>query len=245
MQCKLNGELNMSYTNVTHSIFKPAESYVKENMDSSNLSTKAAHLGLAALSFLTTSADSVIGLGAGFGTMLTYGKSMTVYKFSIYHLGSSKAVLLLPYKHLMEMINPEAKFSARVSQEATPFMRYLGSLVEDKLPMITADGNGFISDLFVEPLKDIARTCYSSDNFLKRHVASRLTYALLAISCIVTRAVDGIIGVPAGLLSLVTGGKYESLNNLAYRSLQAPAIINDLTYCAIKVLNPFTGTKAA
>ncbi len=235
----------MSYVSLTHSIIKPAESYIKEHMDSSNLSTKAAHLGLAALSFLTTSADSLIGMGAGFGTLLTYGKSKTVYKFSIYHLGSSKVVLLLPYKQLMEMINPEAKFPARVSKNATPFTKYLGSLAEHQLPMITADGNGFVSDLFIEPIKDIARTCYNSDNFLKRHVASRLTYALLAISCIVTRVVDGIIGVPAGLLSLITGGSFESLNNLAFRALQAPAIIEDLTYCSIKILNPFTGTKSA
>lgn len=111
--------------------------------------------------------------------------------------------------------------------------------------MISGDGDGFLSDLVINPLKDIARSCYNSDNFLKRHVASRLTYALLAVSCLVTRAVDGIIGIPAAGLSILTGGKFESLNNLAYRTLQAPGIINDLFYCTIKFINPWTRTSKA
>ena len=37
-----------------------------------------------------------------------------------------------------------------------------------------------------------------------------------------TRVADGIIGIPATALSILTAGKFESLNNLAYRSLQAP-----------------------
>jgi hypothetical protein len=97
--------------------------------------------------------------------------------------------------------------------------------------------------LVINSLKALARSCYKSDNFLKRHVASRLTYALLAVSCLATRVADGAIGVAAAGLSVLTGGNFESLNNLAYRTLQAPGIINDLFYCTIKFINPWTGTS--
>ncbi len=112
-------------------------------------------------------------------------------------------------------------------------------------PLIGIGGNGFITHFVTDALKNIARDCYRSENLLIQHVASRLTYAVLAISSLVTRAVDGVIGIPAAGLAILTFGKIESLNNLAYRSLQTPGIVEDLFYCTIKIINPWTGTAQA
>lgn len=177
---------------------------------------RGAHLLLTPASFITSAVDTIIGLGAGLGAICTLGKNKQTFKVACNHLSSSDKLFVRPYVNFLKTINPEAK--------------------------ISGDGDGFLSDLVINPLKNIARRCYNSDNFLKRHIASRLTYALLAVSCLVTRAVDGIIGIPAAGLSILTGGKFESLNNLAYRTLQAPGIINDLFYCTIKFINPWTGT---
>ena len=55
------------------------------------------------------------------------------------------------------------------------------------------------------------------------------------------RVVDAIIGVFAGLASLITLGKIGSINNLAHRALQFPGLVKDLFYCGTKFINPWTG----
>lgn len=234
----------MSYTNVTYASTKPAEHYVASSWVQSDETTflkkhvlaRGAHLLLTPASFITSAVDTIIGLGAGIGAICTLGKHQSTVKVAFNHLSGSNKLFVRPYVNFLQTINPEAKFSGDAANQ--PF-----GLA--KQAMISGDGDGFLSDLVINPLKNIARSCYNSDNFLKRHVASRLTYALLAVACLVTRAVDGIIGIPAAGLSILTGGKFESLNNLAYRTLQAPGIINDLFYCTIKFINPWTGTSNA
>ena len=239
----------MSYSNVTYATTKPAEHYVDRNWVQSDETTflkkhvlaRGAHLLLTPASFITSAVDTIIGLGAGIGAICTLGKHRQTFKVASNHLSSSNKLFVRPYVNFLQTINPEAKFSGDAANQ--PYIvRYLGLA---KQATISGDGDGFLSDLVINPLKDTARTCYNSDNFLKRHVASRLTYAVLAVSSLVTRAVDGIIGIPAAGLSVLTGGKFESLNNLAYRTLQAPGIINDLFYCTIKFINPWTGTSNA
>lgn len=242
----------MSYTNVTYASTKPAEHYVDSNWVESDKTTflkkhvlaRGAHLLLAPASFITSAVDTIIGLGAGIGAICTLGKHQPTIKAAFNHLSSSNKLVVRPYVNILQTINPKAKFSGDLANQ--PYVvRYLAQCTDYKPPMISGDGDGFISDIVINSLKNVARACYNSDNFLKRHVASRLTYALLAVSCLVTRAIDGIIGIPAAGLSILTGGKFESLNNLAYRTLQAPGIINDLFYCTIKFINPWTGTSKA
>jgi len=249
----------MSYTNITYASTTPLENYVNNNWVYSPGTTfikkdvlaRGAHFVLAPSFFITCAVDTIIGLGVGIGAFCTLGKHKPICEIAYAHLYSSNMLFVRPYVNLLQTINPEAKLADRSNFKGNIpfFINYHGEtklcITNNKPPMITADGTGYLSDLIINPLKDIGRSCYNSNNFLKRHVASRLTYALLAVSCLITRAVDGVIGVVAASLSILTGGKFESLNNLAYRTLQAPGIINDLFYCTIKFINPWTGTSKA
>jgi len=223
----------MAYLNTSYAYLKSAEEYVEDNWvysDSPSFSKKhllarGAYFFLAPASLITSAIDTIVGLGAGIGTICTAGRYPQPYKFAMNHLSSSNKLFSHLYLNFLRAINPEA-----------PFMED-----GDNPPRISINGDGFLSDLVISPLRKTARSCYNSNNFLKRHVASRLTYAVLALSCLVTRAVDGVIGIVAASLSILRCGKIESLNHLAYRALQAPGIINDLFYCIIKCINPWTG----
>lgn len=98
------------------------------------------------------------------------------------------------------MLNPKADFPCAPEEEAPqPYLiRYIRgkrhSSPAATTPLIDFKGNGFLTNPVYTSLREAASSCYNSKNFLKRHVASRLTYVVLAVACVVTRAVDGIIG---------------------------------------------------
>ena len=239
----------MSYSciNVTDVTVRSAEFYIRTNWiqsEDTNLLKKhvlarGAHLLLIPTSFITVAVDTIIGLGAGMKAIFTLGKDEQTFRVAYKQLTSSNKLFAKPYCHFLLTINPEAKFSGSAANQLF-IANQLGLATQ---ATIHADGNGFLSNLMIDEIKKTTRACYNSDNLLKQHVASRLTFALLAVSCLVARAVDGIIGIPAAGLCILTGGKFESLNNLAYRTLQAPGIINDLFYCIIKFINPWTGVR--
>ena len=239
----------MTYYNITTSTVKLAESYVRSNWVKSDeknflknhIFARCAYLILAPASIITSAVDTIIGLGAAVGTICTFGKHTPTYNIAYKHISFSRNLIVGPYVNILRTINPKAKFTRNLEDECYA-KRHFGTKPDYTPPLVSVDGDGFTSNLVKDPLKNKARSCYNSDNFLKRHISSRLTYALLAVSCIVTRAVDGIIGIPAAALSILTGGKFKTLNNLTFRALQAPAIIDDLFYCTIKFINPWTGT---
>jgi hypothetical protein len=222
----------MSYINIHKELTEPAANYIETNWILSHKTTflkkqvlaRGAYFCLTPAAFITHAIDTIIGLGIGLGALCTLGIHKPTVKMAINHLSDSKQLFANTYINFLKFINPGAYADLNSSQE----------------PTISAEGNGFLSDFVDKPLRDLARDCRNSDNILKRHITSRLTYALLAISCLVTRAIDGIIGIPAAALSILTLGKFESLNNLAYRTLQAPGIIRDLFICTIKFINPWT-----
>ncbi|MCB1117705.1 MAG: hypothetical protein KDK50_03880, partial [Chlamydiia bacterium] len=199
-------------------------------------------LALAPCCAIVSIADTVLGIGASLATISTLGMHRPTCRFALCHLDSFRIIIAQPYINLLKSINPEVKLTSNTFSN-NAHTRYLQSLVADKYPKIGASGDGFITDFAHESLKDVARYFYNSDGFFKRHIATRLTYVLLAISSVITRIADGIIGVIAAPLSFITFGKVESINNLAYRALQTPGIIGDIFYCGIKFINPWAGTR--
>lgn len=141
-------------------------------------------------------------------------------KFTFDHLENSSMLVRLPYDLLLRTINPNAEFP----RLATVNRGY--------------QGQGFLTAFVKTPLREFAQNQHTSSNWFNRNVVSRLTYALLIPACIITRVADAIIAAVAIPLSLITGGAFGSLNNLAARTSEAPALIFDLVYCVLKIINP-------
>lgn len=232
----------MFYINITHTAIRPTERYIhnnwvnskKTNFFKKHVLARVTHFTLVPASLIISALDAIIGLGAGMAAICTLGKHEKIFHFASSHLRSSSEIIARPYINLLQTLNPKVDLSSNISVFENP-----------KYPIIGAGDNGFITHFISKFLENIASRCYNSENFVIRHVVSRLTYPLLAISCLVTRVVDGIIGIGVAPLSLLTGGKFESLNNLAYRALQVPGIIDDLFYCTIMCINPWAGTSKA
>lgn len=198
-----------------------------------HVGTRAAYLTLAPTSFITTTVDTVVGIGAGIGSVLTLGLCEQLDEFAFHQLHLSNNILTRPYEALLRTVNPKAAIYDGILSRTRA-----GKLL--KQPSIKLQGKGFVTDPVFKKLSAFAKKCASSEDCLKQHVVSRLTYALLAISLLVTRAVDGILAIPAVAASFLTLGTYESVNNLAFRTLQATGIVHDLFHCTIKVINPWT-----
>lgn len=210
----------MDYFNVSRTILNPINTSLRKNWVNSNQANafekqflaRGAYLGLAPLSFVTHVIDTVIGIGSGAGAIVTGGTQEAVNVFASNHLCASKSLLAIPYIYLLKAIN--------VTADVNP------------------TGDGIVADFVIDSLKDIANDCLRSDNIFTRHVTSRLSYAVLAISALVARTVDGVIGVIAALFSFFTVGRYEFFNSLAMNGLGATGIINDLFCCTIRFINP-------
>jgi hypothetical protein len=172
---------------------------------------RGAHLLLAPASLITTAIDTIAGLGAAIGAILTLGQSRKIFDVAAALLNESNFLLSYPYQNFLQAINPDADFG---------------------------DIDAYIVSNAISPIEDFAKKCAKSENFLQRHVASRLTYALAALACLVTRAVDGVISIPIVAASVITLGNFTLINHLACNTLKAPGIIVDLVYCAVYVLNP-------
>lgn len=240
----------MPYQNLTHSLVKPAEHYISQNWAHSedanvfqkHVLARGGYLLLSPCYAITSALDTIMGIGSGIGAIATGGTHWTTYKFSMLHLDSSRRIVVYPFASLLGTLNPQAKFSNSLRYMSRRTQLAANITGKSYEAFITGSGDGFIADAVSEPLKNVARRCYNSDNPFTHHVASRLTYLILIISSVVTRAIDEIIGIIAGTFSLLTLGKVESINNLAYRALQAPGIVKDLFYCTTKFINPWAGT---
>ena len=183
---------------------------------------RMGYLGLVPLSAITCVLDVIIGLGASVAAIVTLGTKKQVFQRAMTHLSQGKgSVLALPFFNLLKTINPNAQFSSRTT--------------------IGRRGDGFLSEFAITFFRGIANNCYTSQNLFTRHVLSRFTYGIMIIGSAFSRVADLAIGLLAALGAIITLGKFGSLNNLAYRGLQAPNIIKDLSYCVIKMINPWAG----
>jgi hypothetical protein len=215
----------------------PAANYVTNNLAHSenfikkHILSRISNFGLLFFSGFAALGDTIIGSFAGLGSIATLGMHDGTFLTAMEHLEiGTRSVLAYPYGHLLRTINPNALPESKR---------------DDNPPYVDKGGkDGLLAHYALDKLKNIARSCYNSENFFKKHVASRLTYVLMAIASVVTRIADFFIGLVAALLSLLTFGKFETINNIAFRALQAPAMLKDLFYCTIKFINPWAGLNA-
>jgi hypothetical protein len=226
----------MSYYNVTSELVSPIENYANDrlyipNFVDKEIISRCANGIAAPLTILTCAVDIIIGLGTGIGALCTLGRNRPTYKFAKHHLASSKTILADPYINVRKILNPSFVLTCKheVPSENDPF--------------ICARGDGFLSDYVKVYLEPKIENLKNSNSRIEKYIASRLTEAVLGVSLIVARVADGIIGIGAAFLSLLPFVNNQSLNNLAYRGLQAPGLISDLFECTIKCINPWAGDK--
>jgi|694.fasta_scaffold08994_15 hypothetical protein len=187
------------------------------------------------------------------------------FKFATNHLESSQTIFSDTFQSILFCFNPNANFSesnirkfkyaAQQLSKMHPceitYLRELEALKNEfinnppKEAILCADGEGLVTDFVNKTLtlRDSARNFYNSENYLKRHVASRLTYASLALSSLITRIIDFTVGLIAAIVSLSIFGTCQFLNSLAYRELTGSALIHDLSFCLARIINPWAGTS--
>lgn len=176
------------------------------------------HLGLLPISFLASVLDIITGVGVAGPSLLTGAVYPEFLHFAKKQLrDGGKKLLSYPYSHMIHVINLK-----------TP---------------ILFKKEGFVFDFdkvqkIFENLVKYSNENYTSRSFIKHHVLSRVPYVLVGLICLVTRAVDGVICVPAVTASIVTGGKFLRINNIAYRALLFPAVLSDFWCCTVKFFHP-------
>jgi hypothetical protein len=181
----------MPYQNLTIATIDPFAHYINSDfVEAENTNflkrevlSRGAYVVLVPSSFITCALDTLIGLGTSLVSFSSCGTHLNTFRVTHNHLISSKQLLVDPYIFLLLAINPKSEFS---------FKR------ED----------GLVHHRISQSLKLSALEFRKSDNFLKKEVASRLTYALLALASLVTRAVDGAMGILVGTFSITTCGAF-------------------------------------
>lgn len=210
----------MQSTNISSATAGRAAIYIQKNWVCSEQTSffkreivaRGAFFALSPAALITSALDVILGLGAAIAATTTLGTIESVNHFALIHLASSNGLVAVPCQTFLCGLNPNAKLAV-----LSP---------------------GFISANIFQRGLSIAQKYSKSDMFFVRHVVSRITYGLLAISCLVARTVDGIIGVPTTVLSIAALGTCRQLNAVAFKALAAPGIILDLALCALCIINP-------
>lgn len=95
--------------------------------------------------------------------------------------------------------------------------------------------------LFGAPLYWInnqAFTFAKSPHLIKKHLFSRGAYAALAVSAVIIRIAEGVIGLIATIFSCLTLGIFPRLNLLASSGLRFPLLLRDLFLSATNFIHP-------
>jgi len=125
---------------------------------------------------------------------------------------------------------PSARFNPLVCFPADADQK---KIIDDLL-----NRKGWIAGDIMAKALTTAHSYARSKNFIVNQGLARLSYAAAGIAAIVARTAQAAIALIAISASLLALGKIKFLNRIAFRTLDAPAIIHDVLFCAIKVLNP-------
>jgi hypothetical protein len=94
---------------------------------------------------------------------------------------------------------------------------------------ISKNPEGLLTFFIVKSLFDKAQKLSSKKSFCKRHIVSRVLFALGGLLSIITRIADAAIGLIAALLVAVTLARVEFLNNVALKCLITfPGVFHDV-----------------
>lgn len=249
------------YEGIKNSLEKSESAATRE------IGVRAAYAGTLFVCLGTNVTDVAVGTIAAVGSLLTLGYSRKLNGYAYNCLGGgSKGLIANPYFFFLRFINPAAKMDDPPFECTIKFFEGMknfsyvpksafgegfyeigceSALVESRptdmreLGEYTHNDAGLFTKFVKIPLMHHAKKFSESENCFVKYVVSRLTYALMGICCIITRLVDLIFGLIAGLASILTLGKIDFINRVAYEGLMAPALIFDLYFCLLKTINPF------
>ncbi len=128
----------------------------------------------------------------------------------------STYIIAIPFIAIVRTFNPDANFEG--SDNEIKFFEYLPKLC-----------------------KNTARGSRESDNFIMKHVVTRIIYLLSPLVVTISRIFQGVIGVAAGLLSVITVGTLHKVNVVASQGLKFTKLFKEIAYFAIKTINPSAG----
>jgi hypothetical protein len=204
--------LGNAYADTFQSPTKENDSLIK-----TQLLSRGASFGVACVAFTASTADTLIGVILGVGSILIGGTSSALYKKHCVFIDQSKYLLSSPFTGVLLTINPNADIK-------------------------NEKRDGLISELIVD-LFARGNLFRCSENIFMRHVVSRLNYAAMGISLTLSRIADAALSLIAVPLSIITLGKVEQINDAAIRTLQFTAVVRDLFYCTSKIINPWAGSS--
>ncbi|MBS0615527.1 MAG: hypothetical protein JSR58_03125 [Verrucomicrobia bacterium] len=166
--------------------------------------------------------DLIAAAGSVVSLIATGAVDVEVVAFTCRHYAMGVKVIAYPFVDLLRAINPQAPFVFEPSQE---------NVLKDEeqfLKTFPADRVFTWVDPYIQQgIKE------------KRLEKVRLLYVALAIALIVIRCLEMIVSPFAVGLSILSKGKWEIVNTVAFCTLQAmPNMVFETAGCFIKLLNP-------
>jgi hypothetical protein len=211
--CSTAPYFNKTFTNRLNDSYKNLSSDFagSRSVFRSEVLSRIISLLLIPGSAIANLADTVVAVFAQAGVILTGGNNQRLVNTANLHFSYSSS-LSVPFYYLIRVINPRSGPEPVTSRGITLALKL--------------------------KLEKIASKFFHSDNLLKKHTATRLTYALLAVACVVTRAVEAVFGLVGATLAVLTLGKFHRLNQFAYVNLHFTHIVRDIIQCATKIVFP-------
>ena len=186
---------------------------------------KICLLNCSATFLITSTVDLAIGVLSSCANLLTLGLINKLHDYSLFTLKSGANGLLA---------KPFGCFLQALSDLSLKNERYLFKDSQNLMDQ----RNGYLTDYIYSFGEIPTKLTSQAENFLGRHIGSKLSYPLLLVSCAITRVVDLLLGVGASAIAILTFGQFEKIYQLAFKALQAPAILYDIFYTVTLTINP-------
>lgn len=170
--------------------------------------------------------DMTAGLFWGTVNLLSGGTQEGIRQKASHNLDAFQNIVAQPFQFTIGLLHPKA---LHLWKNETLWDDYLKSMFL----------SGFFFDWVDPHIYGIAFELARSENFFKREIATRLTHALRLLVAVITRTADAIIGVITGIFAILTLGRFDLINKVAYRALQAPALISDVFNIGKCIVYPY------
>jgi hypothetical protein len=204
---------------ITARLIDPAIEYIDKNWGNSDkiskrMGARVVNLLLVPVYAITCALDIILGLAVGLWLTCTLGTHKAAKRKMMSLLGNSEKLIAGPFMLFLKAFNLKQQFEKKPDRLAAAWL-------DNTIGLAAFDHT-------------------ESKNLLKKHVTSRLCFALIAISHLTLSIAEGIIGIIAASFSIITLAQVECINALAYKSLHASGVILDLFAGALNIINPWT-----